>query len=46
MINLVWLIPIALWVGLGRLEGILGLALAYLPLMLLAIKFQAGAKEQ
>jgi len=46
LINLVWLIPIALWVGLGRLEGILGLALAYLPLALLAGKFQAGAKEQ
>lgn len=45
-INVVWLLPIALWVGLGNLEGLTGLILAYSPLILLAIQFKAGAKEQ
>jgi len=44
-INLVWLLPIALWVGVGGLDGLAGLALAYSPLVLLAIRFQAGTKE-
>jgi Fuc2NAc and GlcNAc transferase len=44
-INVCWLIPISLWVGLVGLNGLLGLALAYLPLVLLAICFRAGAKE-
>ena len=44
-INLCWLLPIALAVGLAYLDGVLGLLLAYSPLVLLAIKFKAGAKE-
>jgi Fuc2NAc and GlcNAc transferase len=44
-INLFWLLPIALWVGLGGLDGLLGLLVAYLPLVLLAVKFKAGEKE-
>ena len=44
-INLLWLLPIALWVGLGGLDGLLGLVLAYLPLVVLAVKFKAGARE-
>ncbi len=44
-INVCWLIPISLWVGLAGLNGLLGLALAYLPLVLLVICFRAGAKE-
>ncbi|MDD5580239.1 MAG: glycosyltransferase family 4 protein [Methylobacter sp.] len=44
-INMFWLTPIALWVGLGRLDGVLGLLLAYMPLMLLAINFRAGTRE-
>lgn len=44
-INLCWLTPLAILVGLGRLEGIAGLAIAYSPLMLLAVKFKAGIKE-
>jgi len=43
-INLLWLLPIALWVGIGGLDGLAGLALAYVPLVLLAVKFKAGAK--
>lgn len=46
IINLAWLLPIALWVGLGGLDGVVGLVLAYAPLMLLAIKFNAGQLER
>lgn len=44
-INLFWLLPIALCVGLGRLDGLLGLLGAYLPLVGLAVKFKAGERE-
>jgi Fuc2NAc and GlcNAc transferase len=44
-INLFWLLPIALLVGAGRLDGLLGVLIAYLPLAILAVKFNAGAKE-
>jgi Fuc2NAc and GlcNAc transferase len=44
-INIVWLLPIALWVGLGGLNGLLGIAIAYLPLLFLAVKFNAGLAE-
>lgn len=45
LINVCWLIPLALWVGSGRLNGLLGLALAYVPLVSLAVYFRAGARE-
>lgn len=44
-IDLLWLLPIALWVGTGGLDGLLGVALAYLPLVALALKFRAGMPE-
>lgn len=44
-LNVFWLLPLALWVGLGNLNGALGLSIAYLPLLLLAIKFNAGLAE-
>jgi len=44
-INLCWLMPLALAVGANRLDGLLAVALAYFPLILLAIKFKAGAQE-
>jgi Fuc2NAc and GlcNAc transferase len=44
-INLFWLLPIALWVGSGGLEGILGVVMAYVPLIGLAVKFKAGELE-
>jgi len=44
-INLFWLLPIALLVGTGKLDGLPGLLLAYLPLVMLALKFKAGTKE-
>ncbi|WP_219268043.1 glycosyltransferase family 4 protein [Pseudomonas sp. Xaverov 259] len=44
-INIGWLLPIALLVGNGMVDGFLGLLVAYLPLMALAVKFKAGEKE-
>ena len=44
-INLLWLLPIALFVGLG-FDGVLGLLVAYVPLIVLAIKFHAGELEK
>jgi Fuc2NAc and GlcNAc transferase len=44
-INTCWLLPIALWVGLGNLNGLLGIFIAYLPLWLLAMHFKAGLAE-
>ena len=45
LINVGWLTPLALWVGLAGLNALLGLVLAYLPLILLAVYFRAGARE-
>lgn len=44
-LNLFWLLPIALWVGLGGLDGLVGLVIAYAPLMGLAVKYKAGELE-
>ncbi|WP_198009922.1 glycosyl transferase [Legionella tunisiensis] len=45
MINLLWLLPWALLVGAGYLNGSLGLLIAYSPLVVLALKFNAGKRE-
>ncbi|MDO9104117.1 MAG: glycosyltransferase family 4 protein [Methylovulum sp.] len=45
VVNVCWLTPLALWVGAGGLDGLLGLLLAYLPLVLLAIRFKAGIRD-
>lgn len=44
-INLAWLFPLALLVGVGILDGLAGVVLAYLPLVVLAVKFRAGEPE-
>jgi len=44
-INLCWLLPIAIVVAGGYLDGLLGVVIAYLPLAALAVKFNAGGKE-
>lgn len=44
-INLLWLLPMAIWVGIGGIDGLLAVFIAYLPLVGLAVKFQAGALE-
>ncbi len=45
-LNLCWLLPVATLVALGWLDGLLGLLLAYAPLLFLAVYFQAGALER
>jgi Fuc2NAc and GlcNAc transferase len=42
VINLVWLCPLAIIVGLGHLNGVLGLLIAYIPLGVLALLLKAG----
>ncbi|MGZ5217811.1 MAG: glycosyl transferase, partial [Caldimonas sp.] len=37
-----WLFPIAVAVALGRLDGMTGVAIAYVPLILLALRYKAG----
>jgi len=44
-LNLFWLLPIALWVGWGGLDGLVGLFIAYAPLIGLAVKYKAGELE-
>jgi Fuc2NAc and GlcNAc transferase len=41
-INVLWLFPIALWVGTGAIDGGLGVLLGYAPLILLALRLRAG----
>jgi Fuc2NAc and GlcNAc transferase len=45
IINLLWLAPIAILIGIGKIDGLVGLFLAYVPLIALAVKFHAGALE-
>ena len=45
-INLFWLLPVAACVVLWGLDGALGLVLAYVPLVMLAVKFHAGELEK
>ncbi|VVN15731.1 putative undecaprenyl-phosphate N-acetylglucosaminyl 1-phosphate transferase [Pseudomonas fluorescens] len=45
-INLFWLLPIAYCVAVWGLDGALGLVVAYVPLIILAVKFHAGQLER
>jgi len=45
-INLLWLMPIAIGVGVLGLNGLLGLVIAYVPLVALAVKYNAGGLER
>jgi len=44
-INLLWVLPMALVVGIGSLDGLTGLVITYTPLIWLAVKFNAGVGE-
>jgi Fuc2NAc and GlcNAc transferase len=44
-INLIWLLPLAMLVGLGYVDGMIGVLVAYTPLVWLAVCFKAGAAE-
>ncbi len=45
LVNMGWLLPVAIVVGQGWLDGLLGVILAYSPLIWLAFHFNAGASE-
>jgi Fuc2NAc and GlcNAc transferase len=42
MINLFWLLPIANWVDQASINGVIGLCIAYTPLIILAFFLRAG----
>jgi Fuc2NAc and GlcNAc transferase len=44
-INLLWLAPLAALVAFGAIDGLLCLAIAYAPLVALAYRYKAGARE-
>lgn len=43
-VNLFWLLPIALTVGLGYLDGLACLVIAYVPLLVVVVLFGAGSQ--
>lgn len=45
MINLLWLLPIAVAVVLQYIDGVAGLLIAYLPLLVAAVCYRAGERE-
>lgn len=45
-INLLWLLPIALVVGLGYVSGAIGVIVAYVPLVVVALRLGAGQPER
>ncbi|WP_454837905.1 MraY family glycosyltransferase [Pseudomonas mohnii] len=44
-LNIFWLLPVAVAVAIGVIDGIVGLVVSYLPLMLLSWKFNGGGAE-
>jgi len=44
-INMIWLLPIAILVALDKVDGSVALLIAYVPLILLALRFKAGQRE-
>ena len=45
-INVAWLLPVATAISLGWLGGLTGLLLAYAPLIVLALRYDAGKPER
>lgn len=44
-LNLLWLLPIATLVAFGVLDGVLGVTIAYAPLVWLAFRYKAGDRK-
>jgi Fuc2NAc and GlcNAc transferase len=42
ILNLMWLFPVAAMVAMGRIDGLYGLIIAYIPLFGIAVKYHAG----
>ncbi len=45
-INVFWLLPMSLLVATGTIDGIIGLLVGYVPLVILAFLFKAGCAEE
>ena len=45
-INVCWLLPVAVAVAFDWIGGAMGLIVAYTPLLFLAVRYQAGARER
>ncbi|RMQ45411.1 Glycosyl transferase, group 4 protein [Pseudomonas cichorii] len=45
IINICWLLPVALWVSVLGGDGVTGVLIAYVPLVILALRFDAGRLE-
>jgi Fuc2NAc and GlcNAc transferase len=45
LINLLWLTPITILVALNKVDGFVALVLAYVPLIIVAFKFNAGCSK-
>ncbi|WJD64043.1 MraY family glycosyltransferase [Pseudomonas kurunegalensis] len=45
VINMLWLLPVAVAVVILKADGVLGTLVAYAPLTLLAVKYRAGERE-
>lgn len=45
-INILWLLPLAALVATNKLAGVVGLTLAYIPLVILAIIYKAGSSDE
>lgn len=41
-LNIFWLLPWAMAIASGRIDGVVGLVVAYIPLLVLAFRFRAG----
>jgi Fuc2NAc and GlcNAc transferase len=42
VVNAVWLFPIAMLVATGRVDGLVGVLVAYVPLGVVAVRMGAG----
>lgn len=45
-INFMWLLPIAYLIISAKIDGIVGITIAWLPLMILAFRCGAGVKDK
>ncbi len=45
-INLLWLLPMAIAVGVEKIPALVGIAIAYVPLAIIAFVFRAGERER
>ncbi|MDM7084846.1 glycosyl transferase, partial [Enterobacter hormaechei] len=45
-VNLLWLFPFAFFIASGKIDGVVGLLIAWFPLLVVALKCGAGVKDK